>query len=453
MPPVCAIIVEKDSCSGAIGVFIKQVELEHLRGFSRLRLTLPDATEDGNWIVLLGENGVGKTTILRAIALALSTQRMASRLVDRPREWLRHPDRDANCRLVLCSSAWDADQRFPQVPLIYRIGKHGAVRSHGDETVIEYLDRPDAAKAISRLTHCLVAGYGAYRRPTLVSPRKRDQWADEMFVTLFDDEAGIMNLEEWLLDLDYRAAKSGNEESRAALEVVRRVVNSLMPDGQHYELQIDPDGVVFTGPGGKAVPLSNMSEGFRVIFALGADLVRRLSRAWEDGAGSAGTRLQAAQGIVLIDEVDAHLHPKWQREIGFYLQRIFPRVQFIVATHSPFVAQAASPDGVIVLRQNSRGEVEVDDSVSTLRGLSATDILQSRAFDLESVRDLETEALLKEHAALSLLRDAGRLSAEQGRRLETLEQMVAECRAPAEAKSDVMAELDRVIREVRQRHG
>lgn len=436
-------------------MYVKHVELKNIRGFSRLSFTLPDVKADGNWIVLLGENGAGKTTVLRSIALALSTQRMAARLVDRPREWLRHPDRDGECEVTLCASPWDEVPEFQPTELAYRIGPNRNPRAPGPEVVVEYLDKDKAEvrMAMKRLFDGVLSGYGAYRRPVSV-PRTGRVWDDELFTTLFNDGAGIQNLEEWLGGIDYRAAKSGDSGWHETLDVARHVVRQLMPDDQRYAVEIEPDGVVFSRPGGPKIPLSAMGEGYRVMFALGVDIVRQLADPSGTLVRSGGAQrdLLNTPGVVLIDEVDAHLHPKWQREIGFYLQRVFPKVQFIVATHSPFVAQAASPGGILVLKQNPKGDVELDDSLTTLRGVSATDILQSRAFDMDSVRDLETDTILQEHAELSALRDAGTLPKAKRRRLEELEGLLRDRPVPGEPESDAVAELDRIIQKVRERH-
>jgi predicted ATPase len=58
--------------------------------------------------------------------------------------------------------------------------------------------------------------------------------------------------------------------------------------------------------------------------------------------------LRDRSGVELIDEVDAHLHPEWQREVGFWLKRHFPKIQFLVTTHSPSICQAAAPNGLFV---------------------------------------------------------------------------------------------------------
>jgi len=87
----------------------------------------------------------------------------------------------------------------------------------------------------------------------------------------------------------------------------------------------------------RLINLNKLSDGYRSIFALIVDLLRWLEMLRSD----IEIPLNEASGVVLIDEIDTHLHPKWQREIGFWLTKLFPNMQFIVTTHSPFVAMAA----------------------------------------------------------------------------------------------------------------
>jgi predicted ATP-binding protein involved in virulence len=87
-----------------------------------------------------------------------------------------------------------------------------------------------------------------------------------------------------------------------------------------------------------------MSDGYRAALALLVDILRHMIQAFgvENLVEEANGRRQISHsGVVLIDEIDAHLHPEWQREIGFWLKRHFPKVQFLVTTHSPIILQAA----------------------------------------------------------------------------------------------------------------
>ena len=96
-----------------------------------------------------------------------------------------------------------------------------------------------------------------------------------------------------------------------------------------------------------------MSDGYRAAVALLSDILRHMIHTYgfeglyeQDKDGKVYIK---RSGVVLIDEIDAHLHPSWQREIGFWLKRHFPYVQFLVTSHSPIILQAADPNGLFVL--------------------------------------------------------------------------------------------------------
>jgi hypothetical protein len=134
-----------------------------------------------------------------------------------------------------------------------------------------------------------------------------------------------------------------------------------------------------------------------------------------------------ADGVVLIGEVDLHLHPTWQREIGPRLQQVFPRFQLIVTSHSPFIAQAAMKEGLFVLRGVGRdAPVGVIRPAPPVSGWTAEQILLSPLFGLTDTRDRETEDLLKEHAALRGKAKFDKLGAEAQRRLVAIERALAE---------------------------
>jgi hypothetical protein len=102
-----------------------------------------------------------------------------------------------------------------------------------------------------------------------------------------------------------------------------------------------------------------MSEGYRAALAMLVDMVRQLTIAYEPEElvhDADGRSVVPLPGVVLIDEMDAHLHPAWQREIGFWLKARFPRMQFIVTTHSALVCQAADENGIFRLPAPGTGK-------------------------------------------------------------------------------------------------
>ncbi len=94
-------------------------------------------------------------------------------------------------------------------------------------------------------------------------------------------------------------------------------------------------------------------------------------------------------GVVLIDEIDAHLHPEWQREIGFWLKRHFPNIQFLVTSHSPIICQSADPNGLFVLPEpgsDARPRALTDEEYKKVIASRPDTILLTPAFGLQNTR-------------------------------------------------------------------
>lgn len=136
-----------------------------------------------------------------------------------------------------------------------------------------------------------------------------------------------------------------------------------------------------------------MSDGYRAALALLADIVRHLIAAYGiDGLtkrGEDGKLQVVSSGVVMIDEIDAHLHPEWQREIGFWLKRHFPNIQFLVTTHSPIICQAADENGLFVLPEPGSSDAPralTPDEYKKVISSRPDTILLTPAFNLQNTR-------------------------------------------------------------------
>ena len=144
---------------------------------------------------------------------------------------------------------------------------------------------------------------------------------------------------------------------------------------------------------GAQLSWADMSDGYRSAAALLADIIRHLIGTYGFAGLSEknadGKTIIKRSGVVLIDEIDAHLHPAWQREIGFWLVRHFPNIQFLVTSHSPLICQAAGEKGLFVLPQPASGAVphQLDDNEYRKIIASRPDtILLTSAFGLQNTR-------------------------------------------------------------------
>ena len=168
------------------------------------------------------------------------------------------------------------------------------------------------------------------------------------------------------------------------------------------DIQIEDD-VSFLWQGDQ-VNLDQLSDGYRSMFALAVDLLRWLELLRPSNA----CKLNEVNGVVLIDEIDAHLHPKWQREAGFLLTKLFPRIQFIVASHSPFVAMAAG-EGALTLLERDGHVMTGNQDVPYVRGWAIDQVL-TQLFGMINLRDPETTRWSGQDKELRFARRAGKLN-------------------------------------------
>jgi predicted ATP-binding protein involved in virulence len=269
-------------------------------------------------------------------------------------------------------------------------------------------------------------------------------------VTLFTDEIGLADATRGLIDLYVASVDPKHTLHRHAKQTLRAVcgvVDALLPGGVHLE-SVTSEKVQFKAAPGVDLPDKELSDGYRGFLSLVFDLLRHFSARF----GSSFIDLIQQEGddiavnveaVVLIDEADAHLHPSWQRELGDRLRRVFPKVQFIVTTHSPFIAQEATDGGLFVLRPGESGTVEVAQPVASVRGWTASQVLTSPLFGLESTRDPETESLIRESASLTAKERAAKLTQAEKQRLGQLQkQLSTTLSAPGETYAEMQRQQD-----------
>jgi hypothetical protein len=188
--------------------------------------------------------------------------------------------------------------------------------------------------------------------------------------------------------------KSRDESvARETLAEVQNLVNDEFLQNGIQVPRIDPEGFWLKDQGGVELPLRDMSDGYRAALALLVDIARHMIAVYGPTGLTAtndkGRVCINRSGVVLIDEVDAHLHPQWQRQIGFWLKDHFPHVQFLVATHSAFICQATDRQGLFNLPAPGSGVAPFqisDEDVSKIVTGQPNTILLSPAFSLRHTR-------------------------------------------------------------------
>ena len=208
-----------------------------------------------------------------------------------------------------------------------------------------------------------------------------------------------------------RAQKALAEEqsiARRHLQVLRLAVARFLPTYENLRPTDEESSRLIINQGGIELDVGQLSDGERGVLALVLDLARRLSQA----NPSLDNPLSEGHAVVLIDELDLHLHPKWQRQIVHNLTTTFPRCQFIATTHSPQVVASVEPDQVLLLAPNEIIHPDRSlgmDSNWILRHLmEADDRPEAAMIAIQSVESLIEEGAFEEaHTAISKAKENG----------------------------------------------
>lgn len=164
------------------------------------------------------------------------------------------------------------------------------------------------------------------------------------------------SLRQWLLELDYKHLKNANDyHTKSIYSFLIKVCNTFF-DEFVYEGIDENKQIKFRSKENKALlmDLDMLSDGFKSVFIIIAELIRRLSTAYKTDIEN-DIEFYEGEAVVLIDEIDCHLHPKWQQKILPGLRKLFPNCQFIVTTHSPFVLDSVNSDEIIKIGEKSIG--------------------------------------------------------------------------------------------------
>ena len=403
-------------------MYVNKIELKNIRGFEDLKFNLarPDGSYAG-WTVFTGDNGSGKSSLLKAVAVALTGKDTARALQPSFHRWIREGAAEQEGRIELTiapqkgvddfsGGGKTAYKNFPATIVLRNVGK---------ETTTEVIDSQKTARRGLWSTEAhgwFSCGYGPFRRVFGASPeatRLMVGATTERFVTMFQEAASLFEVDQWLRNLSHKKLEGKTTES-AHLDLLLEILrDDLMPNKITVD-RVDSDGLWLKDRHGLQLAWSDMSDGYRAALALLADILRHLISAYGiEGLAEkdADGKLRIVKGgVVMIDEIDAHLHPEWQREIGFWLKQHFPNIQFLVTTHSPIICQAADENGLFVLPEpggDEKPRALTSDEYNTVITSRPDTILLTAAFGLQNTRSPRAVQGRAEYAKLMSKQRAG----------------------------------------------
>lgn len=349
--------------------WLSSIELTNVRCF-RERQVVPFTTSDGKkaqWTLLLGENGTGKSTVLQACAMAMRSE-------DHSEAWLRLGEGDVGWTM-------GGDDSIPPPCLAYAPYRSPSSFIPADTS-------PTGTRG-------LFAGFTRLRHPG-------EWYKDRSFASL-----------------NPNAPEYAKKTATSVLAQVREILLSVLPDVEDLQIETEQGGRGENRLRAKTpfgwVDIDKLGMGYQSVLALIVDIASRLVEAWPDSP-----RPLEEPAVVLIDEIDLHLHPRWQRTLQQELSERFPNVQFIATAHSPLVVQSAPSANLIVLRRQG-DHVTIERAPETVQNWRVDQILTSDLFGLPTARPPALDALIEERDNIL---GKSRLTAADEKRLGELREKI-----------------------------
>jgi energy-coupling factor transporter ATP-binding protein EcfA2 len=338
---------------------IKKIQISNFKNIGALELDIePTSDVEGkeSWLLLLGDNGIGKSSILQAIAMTLCGSKELAELPVKAADVLKHGTENGFVKI------WSFEYDMP-CTLEYNQVEFSSQRA----------DCPTS-----------VSAYGATR---LLPKNNLQPFINENpkvnIRNLFDYTIALTDVSAWL-------SKTNLEELN---DRIIPALFDLLDLGKDYSISMEKQQLyIFDGE--MAHSLETISDGYKAVVALACDIMKSLS--------TETSGYHATQGIVLIDELGNHLHPRWRMKIVSALRRTFPQLQFIVSTHEPLCLRGLLHGEVAVLMKDAKHHLRLLDKkyLPDHNLLRVDQLLTSDLFGLISTLDDDTNKKFEEYYAL-----------------------------------------------------
>lgn len=335
-------------------MYITSLKLKDIKCFKNLEYKFK--SQKGASLVIAGDNGDGKSTILRSIAISLCDKWTAAGLLRELAGEFVNSDPNVKTGTIIL--------KLKSGRTVYTIKT--IIKWNENETY-EYPHRRITKNQNGRTTSVIdekfpwknifATGYGAGLR-TQGTQDFQDYFTGDSIYSLFRDDVTLQNPELALRRIKDSITQS--KDSEAAQEVEDAILSWLgeLLLLENEELEVRPNGVQIIKKGRKTggKPLAASGDGYKAVTAVVLDMLAWwfLNKFYNSETGTlkksaiTAEKFKNVSGIVIIDEIEQHLHPRWQREILPRFKETFPKVQFIVSTHSPLVLSSADYESLIL---------------------------------------------------------------------------------------------------------
>lgn len=337
---------------------IDNIKIRNFKGFEDTSFTLNQF-----FTVFIGDNGKGKTSILDALAISASdfllgidVAQKESKGIDKSQIRIRTIDGDPKPQLPVEIRAVGAvgETQLSWVNEIIRI--NGTSITHTGTKEIERVVNAllEKSRATGGVTFPVLAYHGTGRlwaEHKKVDYRKQEESVQMAYKNCLSPKSSSKEFLSWYKTYEDEVNKFGQANDKEMLEAFKEAVISMIPDGRWEDMAFsfkDDDliGIFSNGQAKEKLLFQQLSDGYRNIIGMAADIAYRCIKL---NPHLGKEVIKKTPGIVLIDEIDLHLHPNWQKRIVADLKKTFPSLQFVATTHSPFIVQSLTNDELINL--------------------------------------------------------------------------------------------------------
>lgn len=398
-------------------MFLKMIRLKNVKCFSDITLSFEnenDGTQSfksdkdndysrsfvdnvRKWTLLLAENGMGKSTLLKAIAFVTSGRDAITELLGESSDWIRSGEQYCEIYAVLVAKR---DEEHEILLKIERGATPEQVIERNKEALTWFKNEEDR--------DYFVLGFGASRRFSTENGSRTNTSGftnnrAQRVATLFNPDASITRLNSQAM----LSAGITDETIDQLIKELTDNLSNLQPEVKYDSIDEQTGQLLFDTPDG-IVPLHCLGDGYVAIATWMCDLLLQVLENFEDFKGSERSPLKK-RGLLLIDEIDLHLHPKYQRQLLTFLHKCLPHFQFVVTTHSPMTAQQAHAAELHCLTREAEG-ISIFPFPGNPRILLLHQLIMSPLFGLKTDESKDVEDMKNRYR--QLLDKSDRVSAE-----------------------------------------
>lgn len=423
-------------------MYINKIEIKNIRSISQLEMTF-DSNHAG-WHVIIGDNGTGKSTVIKSISVGLIGPEGFTALRQEPTQWLKQNEHYGRINLSILQNL-DCDKTINGIPADNRLfntielitGQNLKMNNIDIIPQNSILVVPTIANInnLSPEDFNWSNNFGWFS--VAYGPLRRFSGGDEfeevgksnrkLFAHLSALEESFVLSEpiKWLKNLQFQ--KLENDKEGKVIDDILKFVNDgkLLPNHTKID-SVSSKGVFFKDDNGSTISINDLSDGYRSVLSMTFEIIRQMILQYGSDlvfeSIRKGDMFINLPGVVLVDEIDAHLHPTWQTTIGEWFLKYFPKIQFIVTTHSPLVCRAAEHGTIWRLSSSEDGNI-----INQITGVEKDRLVFGNVLDAfgtdafgEVSRSESSQKKLEKLARLNMLQTLGKLDKSKEKELQDL---------------------------------